>query len=211
MAGHTLNAPPADARCRTHGAVRGRLADDLPRIDNAPASAARRCPGAVASAPASAEVCGCRRQGRGGECRPRVRRRPERAAHAVDRGTALRRAVARHGGGGFRLRVGPGPQRSPPTCGNRAIPLGYGPTPGCPRRSPRWGSTGPGSKEESYRHTDTEAELTPWVSRVRAMSRQAGSVHVLFNNCCADAPVRAAGTMQRILGADPPSMLRGPE
>ncbi|MEV7728934.1 DUF72 domain-containing protein [Streptomyces sp. NPDC087917] len=60
-------------------------------------------------------------------------------------------------------------------------------------RSPAWGSTGPGSKEESYRHTYTEAELSPWVPRLRGMARQAASVHVLFNNCCADASVRAGG------------------
>ncbi|MFF8262506.1 DUF72 domain-containing protein [Streptomyces virginiae] len=72
-------------------------------------------------------------------------------------------------------------------------------------RSPAWGSSGPGSKEAAYRHTYTEAELAPWVTRLRDMARRADSVHVLFNNCCADASVRAAGTMQRMLGQEPPA------
>ncbi|MFD3548785.1 DUF72 domain-containing protein [Streptomyces sp. NPDC058655] len=67
-------------------------------------------------------------------------------------------------------------------------------------RSPAWGSTGPGSKEEKYRHVYTREELAPWVPRVREMAEQAEAVHVLFNNCCADASVRAAETMLRMLG-----------
>ncbi|WP_079191341.1 DUF72 domain-containing protein [Streptomyces sp. CB00455] len=67
-------------------------------------------------------------------------------------------------------------------------------------RNPAWGSSGPGSKEEKYRHAYTEAELAPWVPRVREMASRAASVHVLFNNCCADASVRAAETMLRMLG-----------
>ncbi|MGW6970405.1 DUF72 domain-containing protein [Streptomyces sp. NPDC054952] len=77
-------------------------------------------------------------------------------------------------------------------------------------RSTSWGSTAPGSKEESYRHTYTEAELAPWVSRVREMSRQAGVVHVLFNNCCADASVRAAEAMRNALENDSSCTVRGP-
>lgn len=67
-------------------------------------------------------------------------------------------------------------------------------------RNPAWGSSGPGSKEEKYRHTYTGEELAPWVPRVRELARQAASVHVLFNNCCADASVRAAETMRDLLG-----------
>ncbi|MEU9802954.1 DUF72 domain-containing protein [Streptomyces sp. NPDC051000] len=76
-------------------------------------------------------------------------------------------------------------------------------------RSTTWGSTAPGSKVENYRHTYTEAELAPWASRVREMSGQADSVHVLFNNCCADASVRAAEAMQRTLEKAAPSMVGG--
>ncbi len=73
-------------------------------------------------------------------------------------------------------------------------------------RSPAWGCSGPGSKEAKYRHTYTEAELASWVPRVREMAERADAVHVLFNNCCADASVRAAETMQQLLGesAAPP-------
>lgn len=67
-------------------------------------------------------------------------------------------------------------------------------------RSPEWGSTGPGSKEAKYRHAYTEAELASWVPRVRQLAERTDSVHVLFNNCCADASVRAAETMDRLLG-----------
>ncbi|MFF0744651.1 DUF72 domain-containing protein [Streptomyces sp. NPDC004111] len=63
-------------------------------------------------------------------------------------------------------------------------------------RSPQWGT---GGKEESYRHRYTEAELRPWVPRIRALAERSAQVHVLFNNCCADASVRAARTMDRLL------------
>ncbi|MFD3328023.1 DUF72 domain-containing protein [Streptomyces sp. NPDC058701] len=75
-------------------------------------------------------------------------------------------------------------------------------------RSPQWGATGPGSKEEKYRHTYTEAELAPWVPRVRRLADQADGVHVLFNNCCADASVRAAEAMERLLDEGAASLVR---
>ncbi|MFJ3174848.1 DUF72 domain-containing protein [Streptomyces roseus] len=76
-------------------------------------------------------------------------------------------------------------------------------------RSPAWGSSGPGSKEAKYRHTYTEAELAEWLPRLRDMAERAASVHVLFNNCCADASVRAAETMRRMLEGDAAAHGRG--
>lgn len=63
-------------------------------------------------------------------------------------------------------------------------------------RNAAWGT---GSKEERFRYTYTEAELAEWVPRLRGMAERADVVHVLFNNCCADAAVRAAESMQRLL------------
>jgi uncharacterized protein YecE (DUF72 family) len=68
-------------------------------------------------------------------------------------------------------------------------------------RSPRWGT---GSKEDAYRHAYTEGELGEWVPRVRGLAERTEQVHVLFNNCCADAAVRAAETMRRLLGEQVP-------
>ncbi|MFV0131387.1 DUF72 domain-containing protein [Streptomyces sp. HMX112] len=68
-------------------------------------------------------------------------------------------------------------------------------------RSAAWGT---GSKEDRFRHGYTPGELSPWVGRVRELARAADEVHVLFNNCCGDAAVRAARTMTELLaGADP--------
>ncbi|RAJ37532.1 uncharacterized protein YecE (DUF72 family) [Kitasatospora sp. SolWspMP-SS2h] len=67
-------------------------------------------------------------------------------------------------------------------------------------RSRAWGT---GSKEDRFRHDYTPGELAPWVERVHAMAERTREVHVLFNNCCADAAVRAAGTMAGLLGLDP--------
>jgi uncharacterized protein YecE (DUF72 family) len=65
-------------------------------------------------------------------------------------------------------------------------------------RSPAWGT---GSKEDRFRYAYSEAELTAWAPRLRAAAEQVDELHVLFNNCCADAAVRAAETMRRILAA----------
>ncbi|MEU3554655.1 DUF72 domain-containing protein [Streptomyces fragilis] len=64
-------------------------------------------------------------------------------------------------------------------------------------RSPAWGS---GSKEDRFRHTYDEAELDEWVPRLLHLAGQVEQLHVLFNNCCADAAVRAAESMTRLLG-----------
>ncbi|MEU2284900.1 DUF72 domain-containing protein [Streptomyces sp. NPDC013178] len=64
-------------------------------------------------------------------------------------------------------------------------------------RSPAWGT---GSKEDRFRHEYTDDELRAWLPRVRALARRAERVHVLFNNCCADAAVRAAARMDELLG-----------
>ena len=90
------------------------------------------------------------------------------------------------------------PPVAPVTSGRLAVVRLHG-------RSRDWGT---GSKEDRFRHDYTPAELAPWVDRVRAMAERAREVHVLFNNCCADAAVRAAGAMADLLGLDPPP---GPE
>ncbi|MFC9731103.1 DUF72 domain-containing protein [Streptomyces roseolus] len=64
-------------------------------------------------------------------------------------------------------------------------------------RSRAWGT---GSKEDRFRHRYSPEELAPWTSAVREMADRAREVHVLFNNCCGDAAVRAAETMNRLLG-----------
>ncbi|SDJ57594.1 DUF72 domain-containing protein [Streptomyces indicus] len=65
-------------------------------------------------------------------------------------------------------------------------------------RSPHWGH---GSKEDRYRHTYERRELEEWVPRIRVLAKESASVHVLFNNCCADASVQAAQAMSELLAA----------
>jgi uncharacterized protein YecE (DUF72 family) len=63
-------------------------------------------------------------------------------------------------------------------------------------RSPDWGT---GSKEDRFRHRYSRAELAPWIPRIKELARETQQVHVLFNNCCADAAVTAAGMMTEML------------
>ncbi|TRV80486.1 DUF72 domain-containing protein [Streptomyces sp. 130] len=63
----------------------------------------------------------------------------------------------------------------------------------------RSGAWGTGTKEERFRHEYTTEELAEWVPRVREMAERADEVHVLFNNCCGDAAVRAAQAMRHLL------------
>ncbi|WP_275557511.1 DUF72 domain-containing protein [Streptomyces sp. 5-6(2022)] len=65
-------------------------------------------------------------------------------------------------------------------------------------RNDAWGT---GTKEERFRHTYAPEELTEWIPRLHEMAEQADEVHALFNNCCADAAVRAAESMRQLLGA----------
>lgn len=67
-------------------------------------------------------------------------------------------------------------------------------------RNRAWGT---GSKEERFRHRYTSEELSSWTPAVRAMAERAREVHVLFNNCCGDAAVRAAETMDHLLDVPP--------
>ncbi|WP_432057403.1 DUF72 domain-containing protein [Streptomyces sp. bgisy022] len=67
-------------------------------------------------------------------------------------------------------------------------------------RSTAWGR---GSKEDRFRHRYQEDELAGWVPRLRDLAGRADQVHVLFNNCCGDAAVRAAEDMARLLGRTP--------
>lgn len=67
-------------------------------------------------------------------------------------------------------------------------------------RSAAWGT---GSKEERFRYAYGEGELVEWLPRLRALAERVEQVHVLFNNCCGDAAVRAAEAMTRLLGRRP--------
>ncbi|MFJ5776328.1 DUF72 domain-containing protein [Streptomyces sp. NPDC093094] len=64
-----------------------------------------------------------------------------------------------------------------------------------------------GNKEERYRHVYGDDELAEWLPRLRELAGRVEQVHVLFNNCCGDAAVRAAERMARLLGTGP---LAGP-
>ncbi|MFF5425219.1 MULTISPECIES: DUF72 domain-containing protein [unclassified Streptomyces] len=63
-------------------------------------------------------------------------------------------------------------------------------------RSAAWGT---GSKEDRFRHTYTREELVAWLPRLRFLADRTERLHVLFNNCCGDAAVRAAETMRGLL------------
>ncbi|MET9832184.1 DUF72 domain-containing protein [Streptomyces sp. NPDC006385] len=75
-------------------------------------------------------------------------------------------------------------------------------------RSAAWGT---GSKEERFRYAYDGDELAEWLPRLRALAARVDQLHVLFNNCCGDAAVRAAETMTRLLGrpVDAPSAPAG--
>ncbi|MFE5186827.1 DUF72 domain-containing protein [Streptomyces sp. NPDC056628] len=64
-------------------------------------------------------------------------------------------------------------------------------------RSAHWGT---GSKEERFRHCYDEDELREWLPRLEGLAGRVDALHVLFNNCCGDAAVRAAEAMTRLLG-----------
>lgn len=63
-------------------------------------------------------------------------------------------------------------------------------------RSPAW--TGR-DIEEKFRWTYSTGELSWWVPRVRRLAERARRVHVLFNNCCADASQRNAAQFRELL------------
>ncbi|MET7571789.1 DUF72 domain-containing protein [Streptomyces sp. NPDC005492] len=83
------------------------------------------------------------------------------------------------------------PPATPLTTGRLSVVRFHG-------RSTEWGR---GSKEDRFRYEYSEDELADWVPRLRALADRAEHVHVLFNNCCADAAVRAAEAMTRLLGS----------
>ncbi|MET9292941.1 DUF72 domain-containing protein [Streptomyces sp. NPDC003077] len=66
-------------------------------------------------------------------------------------------------------------------------------------RNPAWAT---GTKEERFRHDYTADELTEWLPRVRLLADRAREVHLLFNNCCADAAARAAERMAGLVGTE---------
>ncbi|GAA0929593.1 DUF72 domain-containing protein [Streptomyces thermoalcalitolerans] len=63
-------------------------------------------------------------------------------------------------------------------------------------RSPSWGT---GSKEDRFRYEYADHELEEWVPRLRSLAGSVERLHVLFNNCCGDAAVRAAERMRSLL------------
>lgn len=63
----------------------------------------------------------------------------------------------------------------------------------------RSGAWGTGSKEDRFRYEYSAAELGAWVPRLRRAAEGADELHVLFNNCCGHAAVRAAQSMRRLL------------
>lgn len=81
------------------------------------------------------------------------------------------------------------PPVTPVTCERLAVVRFHG-------RSHAWGT---GSKEDRFRHEYTDDELREWLPRVHALAERVERVHVLFNNCCADAAVRAAARMRELL------------
>ncbi|GAA2493224.1 DUF72 domain-containing protein [Streptomyces gobitricini] len=62
--------------------------------------------------------------------------------------------------------------------------------------SSAWGR---GTKEGRFRHTYDEEELREWRPRLRSLADRVAHLHVLFNNCCADAAVRAAEAMRGLM------------
>ncbi|MFE1590180.1 DUF72 domain-containing protein [Streptomyces sp. NPDC059402] len=65
-------------------------------------------------------------------------------------------------------------------------------------RSRAWGE---GTKEDRFRYDYDVSELAARVPGLRRAAGLSDELHVLFNNCCADAAVRAAETMRRLLTA----------
>ncbi|MER5890834.1 DUF72 domain-containing protein [Streptomyces sp. NPDC001941] len=63
-------------------------------------------------------------------------------------------------------------------------------------RSASWGR---GSKEDRFRYAYSTDDFTAWLPRLRELASRTDEVHVLFNNCCGDAAVRAAESMDRLL------------
>ncbi|MFI9241441.1 DUF72 domain-containing protein [Streptomyces sp. NPDC053086] len=87
-----------------------------------------------------------------------------------------------------------GLQQAPVTTPHLAVVRFHG-------RSPLWRT---GTKEERFRHAYTERELAEWLPRIRPLAARTKEVHLLFNNCCADAAVKAAGTMTDLLAQTHP-------
>lgn len=74
-------------------------------------------------------------------------------------------------------------------------------------RSTAWET---GGKEERFRYAYRDDELAGWLPRLHALGERVEQLHVLFNNCCGDAAVRAAEAMARLLGRPVGGGARGP-
>ncbi|MGY0489103.1 DUF72 domain-containing protein [Streptomyces sp. WG-D5] len=121
--------------------------------------------------------------------------RPERAA-------ATRALLADHGMTAVAVDMLQGlptsvPPVAPVTTSRLAVVRFHG-------RSASWGR---GSKEDRFRYAYAADEIAEWVPRLRELAERTERVHVLFNNCCADASVRAAERLDGLLRARqaPPS------
>ncbi|MDH6223531.1 MULTISPECIES: DUF72 domain-containing protein [Streptomyces] len=115
-----------------------------------------------------------------------------------DRADATRALLARHGMAAVAVDMTQAlpssvPPVTPVTSPRLAVVRFHG-------RSAAWGT---GSKEDRFRYAYDEAELAEWLPRLHTLAGRVERLHVLFNNCCADAAVRAAESMTRLLGLPP--------
>jgi uncharacterized protein YecE (DUF72 family) len=69
------------------------------------------------------------------------------------------------------------------------------------RNTETWGVT-TGAASDRFKYLYSDAELEEWVPQVRELSRQAGAVHVLFNNNYEDWGMRNAHRMAQLLGVE---------
>ncbi len=73
-------------------------------------------------------------------------------------------------------------------------------------RSAAWGT---GGREDRFRHAYTREELRGRLPRLRSLADRVDRLHVLFNNCCGDAAVRAAETLLGLLDPHEAAAPRG--
>ncbi|MEH0986008.1 DUF72 domain-containing protein [Micromonospora sp. CPCC 205556] len=60
-----------------------------------------------------------------------------------------------------------------------------------------------GSKEDRFRYAYSDDELGRWAELLTDLARDAGELHVLFNNCCEGQAQRDAGRLCALLGLAP--------
>jgi len=69
------------------------------------------------------------------------------------------------------------------------------------RRRETWTRPGVGTTER-FRHRYTDAELSEWVPRLRALAASTGRVYALMNNCHRDDAIRGAKDLARLLAGN---------